>query len=287
MLVSIYGITVGEEDRDFALTEVDVSLGDVRTSDVPWPLRSGSRPGAEYLDVGSVTMTMMTPFGVNDAPAADAALGRFLSAWRRGLREAPGTLTPLLLETGGKARVVYGRPGRIAPPAPGSHALDQGIAELVAEFRILDPIAYSPDPTGLTLSVIPRSLGGIVAPIVTPVTTTVTSGVEYRVLTVPGDAPAPLRVTFHGPSENATMRVDGVEVGIAGALQYDEDVVVDGRDLTVTLTDGRPAASRLSRKSRLDRLVLDPGEHEISFSATDRTGTARVTVEATPAYYHI
>src|SRR5690625_6435939 len=96
MLVSIYGITVGEEDRDFALTEVDVNLGDVRASDTPWPLRSGSRPGAEYLDAGSITMTMVTPFGINDAPAADAAVGRFLSAWRRGRRVAPCAITPLL-----------------------------------------------------------------------------------------------------------------------------------------------------------------------------------------------
>lgn len=287
MLVSIYGVTVGEEDRDFALTEVDVNLGDVRTSDTPWPLRSGARPGAEYLDAGSITMTMVTPFGINDAPAADAAVGRFLSAWRRGLREAPGTLTPLLVEAHGKSRIVYGRPGRVSPPIPGSHGLDQGIAEIVAEFRVLDPIVYAPDPTGVTLSVIPKSLGGIIAPIVTPVTTTMTSGVEYRILTVPGDAPAPLRATFHGPAKDPAVTIDGVEVGIAGSLQYDEDVVVDGRDRTVTFSDGRPASARLSRRSRLDRISLDPGEHEISFTATDRTGTARVTVEATPAYYHI
>lgn len=287
MLVSIYGLTVGEEDRDFALTDVDVNLGDVRSSDVAWPLRHGSRPGAEYLDAGSITLTMVTPYGINSAPEADAAVGRFLSAWRRGLREAPGTMTPMLVATEEKARVVYGRPGRVSPPIPGSHGLDQGIAEIVAEFRILDPIVYAPEPTGVTLSVVPRSLGGIIAPIVTPVTTTMTSGVEYRRINVEGSAPAPLRVTFHGPAKDPAVTIDGVEVGIAGSLQYDEDITVDGRDRTVTFSDGRPASARLSRRSRLDRLVLDPGDHEISFTATDRTGTARVTVEATPAYYHI
>ena len=287
MLVSIYGLTVGEEDRDFALTEVDVALGDLRTSDVPWPLRSGSRPGAEYLDAGTVTLTMVTPFGINDAPAADAALGRFFREWRKGLREAPGAVTPLLVETDGKARVVYGRPGRISPPSPGSYAMEQGIAEVVAEFRVLDPIAYSATSTGVTLSVIPLSIGGIVAPIVTPVTTTMTSGVEYRVLSVSGDAPAPLRVTFYGPATDPSVRIGGTEVGITGEVRYDEEITVDGRDLSVTLADGRPAAARLSRVSRLDRLTVDPGDHEIAFTATDRSGTARVTVEATPAYYHI
>ena len=287
MLVSIYGITVGEEDRDFALTEVDFSLGDLRTGDVEWPLRHGARPGAEYLDVGSVTLTMVTPYGINDAAAADAATGRFLRAWRQGMKEAPGVLTPLLVEAHGKARVVYGRPGRISPPIPGSYGLDQGIAEIVAEFRILDPIVYDAEPTGVTLSVIPKSLGGIIAPLVTPITTTITSGVEYRILTVPGDAPAPLRVTFHGPAVDPVVRINGVEIGVSGTILYDENVIADGRDRTVLLSDGRQAATRLSRRSRLDRLVAEPGEHEISFSATDRTGTARVTVEATPAYYHL
>ena len=287
MLVSIYGITVGEETHDFALTEVEIDLGDVRSADVVRPLRHGSRPGAEYLDAGTVTLSMVTPFGINDASAADAAVGRFLREWRRGIAEPPGTLTPLRVETGGKSRVVYGRPGRIAPPIPGSHALDQGIADLVAEFRILDPIVYSTEPTGLTISVIPKSIGGIIAPIKTPVTTTMTSGIEYRILKVPGEAPAPLRVTFHGPATDPIVRVGDVEIGIKGTLQYDEDVTADGRDLTVKLADGRPAATRLSRRSRLDKLALSPGDHEVSFTATDRTGTARATVEATPAYYHL
>lgn len=287
MLISIYETTVGEEDQDFALTEVEVSLGDLRTGDVAWPLRHGARPGAEYLDVGTVTLTMVTPYGINNAAGADAATGRFLSAWRRGLKESPGVLTPLLIEVGEKARVVYGRPGRVSPPIPGSHGLDQGIAEIVAEFRILDPVVYSPELTGVTLSVVPKSLGGIVTPLVAPITTTITSGVEYRVIHVPGDAPAPLRVTFHGPAEDPVVRVDGVEIGVYGKILYDENVIADGRDRTVLFADGRQAATRLSRRSRLDRLVVEPGDHEISFSATDRTGTARVTVEATPAFYHI
>lgn len=287
MLVSIYGITVGEEDRDFALTEVEVNLGDVRTNDVAWPLRSGSRPGSEYLDAGSITLTMVTPYGINDASAADAATGRFLAAWRRGMREAPGVMTPLRVEAHGKSRIVYGRPGRVSPPIPGSYGLAQGVAEIVAEFRVLDPVVYDAEPTGVTISVLPKSLGGVISPLVDPVTSTMTSGVEYRIISVPGDAPAPLRVTFHGPAKDPVVRVGGAEVGIVGSLQYDENVIIDGRSLTATLSDGRPAATRLSRYSRLDRLVLDPGDHEIAFSATDRTGTARVTVEATPAYYHL
>lgn len=287
MLVSLGGVTVGEEDQDFFLTDVEVELGSLRTGDVARPIGHGSRPGADFLEAGTVTLTMVTRYGINDYAGADAATGRFVRAWRQGLALRPGEMMPMRVSRGGVSRVVYGRPGRLAPPIPGSSAMDQGIAEIIAEFRVLDPFVYDVSGTGVTLSVIPRSLGGIIAPVTTPVTTTMSSGVEYRMLTVPGDAPAPLRVTFHGPATDPVVAVDGLEVGIVGPLAYDEDIVADSRSRTVTLTDGTPVGHRLSRTSRLDLLHVEPGIHEISFSATDRTGTARVTVEATPAYYHL
>lgn len=288
MLVSLYDVTVGETDRDLFLTDVEVDLGSLRTSDVALPLGHGSRPGVEYLDAGSLTLTLSTPYETQDEQTADAALSEFLRAWRRGLREPAGTLVPLLYETSSKARLVYGRPGKVDAPPPGSLALQQGHAELVAQFRVLDPLVYDAVPTGLTLSVVPRSLGGLVSPVFEPVKSTVTSGVEYRVLQVGGAAPTPLKVIFHGPALDPKVTVNGVEVGVAGPIAFDEDVVVDGRTRTVTLkSNGQPVASRLTRQSRLDRLVVEPGDHEVAFTATDRTGTARVTVEVNPAYYHL
>lgn len=287
MLLSLHDVTVGEPDRDLVLTAVDLDLGAVRTADVERPLGHGSRAGADFLEAGSLTMTLRTRYGIRDAAAANQAAAAFLRAWRTDLRAAPGTLTPLLIETGGRARVVYGRAGRISPPAPDSALVRQGLIEIIAEFRILDPLVYEPIASGVTISVIPRSLGGIIAPITTPVTTTMTSGTAYRVLHVAGDAPAPLRVTFHGPATDPSITVGGVTVGITGAIAYDEDITIDGRTRTVTLADGTTVATRLSRASRIDRLAVEPGDHEIAFSATDPTGTARVTVEASPAYYHL
>ena len=94
-------------------------------------------------------------------------------------------------------------------------------------------------------------------------------------------------MTFHGPCTDPKVIVDGVEVGIVGRVEYDEDVTVNGRARTVELANGQPAASRLSRGTRIDRMTLTPGEHEIAFAATDRTGTATATVSATPAFYHL
>lgn len=287
MQINLMGYTFGEGQDDFELTDVEMGLGGVRSSDITWPLRGGTRPGVSYLEAGSITFSAVTPFGINDEAAADRALGDFLSAWRKALKAAPGELFPMRMTTPAKTRVVYGRPHKIDLPSPGSTSMEQGIAEITALFQVHDPLIYSDSSSIVSISVIPRSLGGIIAPIVTPVTTTKTSGVEYRQLVVEGDAPAPLKITFHGPSVDPVVTLGGVTLGISGSILYDEEIIVNGRDRTITYQDGRQAASKLTRKSRIDRLSVEPGTHEIGFSATDRTGTARVTVEATPAYYHI
>lgn len=287
MLVSYGGVTVGETSQGLFLTEVELDLGDLRTGDAEWPLRHGSRPGVDYLESGTLTLTLCSSPGARDDAAANAAVSEFVRAWRLGLREGPGRLAPLSVSAGGRTRVVYGRPGRIAPPDPGSTAMRQGVAMLTAEFRILDPVVYAAESEGVTISVVPKTLGGIIAPVVTPVTTTLTSDTSYRFISVGGDADAPFAVTFHGPATDPKVVVDGVEVGLVGSVAYDEDVTVDGRARTVELANGQPAASRLSRGTRIDRMTLPPGEHEISFTATDRTGTARATVSVTPAFYHL
>ena len=287
MLVSYGGVTVGETSEDLFLTDVELDLGDMRTGDAEWPIRHGSRPGIDYLEAGSLTLTMCSSPNAQDDQSANAAVSSFVRAWRLGLREGPGRLAPLWVSVGGRSRVVYGRPGRLAPPAPGSNAMKQGVAMLTAEFRILDPLVYAADATETSVSVVPKTLGGIIAPVFTPIKTTLTSDTSYRFVTVEGDADAPFSVTFHGPATDPKVTVNGTEVGLVGSVAYDEDVTVDGRARTVELANGDPAAARMSRGTRIDRMLLPPGEHEIAFTATDRTGTARATVSVTPAFYHL
>lgn len=287
MLVSYGGVTVGETSEGMFLTEVELDLGEMRTGDVEWPIRHGSRPGVDYLESGTLTLTLCSSPGARDDAAANAAVSEFVRAWRLGLREGPGRLVPLWVSVGGRSRVVYGRPGRIAPPAPGSNAMKQGVAMLTAEFRVLDPFVYAAESEDVTVSVVPKTLGGIIAPVFTPITTTLTSDTSYRFITVGGDADATFAVTFHGPATDPKVIVNGTEVGLVGSVAYDEDVTVDGRARTVELANGQPAAARLSRGTRIDRMTLPPGEHEIAFTATDRTGTATATVSVTPAFYHL
>lgn len=285
MFFEFQGLRAGGKNLPLIITEYESTLGSSRTGDVEYPLRDGSRPGREFLDAGDLTFTLITGPHLRGYTTTVDTVKAALAVWRSTRDAAPGEVFPLLLEYGdGRRRIYYGRPRRASSPDFDRFA-DQGHMTLVLQFRVLDPFEYDVTQTGLTISVVPRSLGGIIAPIVTPVTTTMTSGVEYRMLDVLGDAPAPLRITFHGPATDPVVRLGGVEIGIAGTLLYDEDIVVDGRARTVELSTGAPAAHRLSRTSRLDQLTVPPGTHEVAFSATDRTGTARVTVEATPSYY--
>lgn len=285
MYLEFQDLRAGGRSLPLIIQDFESTLGSLRTGDVERPLGHGSRPGVDFLDAGALTFTLITGPQIRGYSTTVETVETALGTWRRALRAAPGKVFPLLVEQGdGRRRVYYGRPGRVSSPDFDRFA-DQGHMTLVLEFRVLDPFVYDVAPVGVTLSVIPRSLGGIITPLVTPVTTTMTSGVEYRMLTVGGTAPAPLRVTFHAPARDPRVVVGGVEVGLTGQQAWDEDVIVDGRDRTVALADGTPAAHRLTRASRLDLLRVEPGTHEVSFSATDRTGTARVTVEATPTYY--
>src|SRR5699024_11595456 len=118
-------------------------------------------------------------------------------------------------------------------PDPGSNAMKQGVAMLTAEFRILDPVVYAADSSDVSVSVVPKSLGGIVAPVFTPITTEMTGDTSYRFITVGGDADAPFSVTFNGPWSDPKVNVDGVEVVFVGRGEYDADGTMEGRGRTV------------------------------------------------------
>src|SRR5699024_2471789 len=169
-------------------------------------------------DSGSITFTAVTTFGINDEYSADDVVGQFLAAWRQGLTLGAGVDVPLKVQTVSKARVVYGRSRKLDPPAPGSSSMEQGIAELSAMVAINEPLVYDTESAKVSLSVIPKSLGGIIAPLVTPISKTMTSGVEYRQIEVGGDAPAPIKVTFHGPATDPKMSVGGATIGIKGNI---------------------------------------------------------------------
>ena len=284
MYASINGVRVGGYDLPLVISGLESALGTVRADDATMPWTHGARPGLDWLEPGAVTLTVSTGAGIGWADALRLH-EELAAAWRADLGAQPGQLTELTLEAGGRTRVLLGRCRRLATPIPDGVLVRQGAATTIAEFEVLVPFAFAEHWTETTITVVPRSLGGIIAPIVTPVTTLLTSGTAYRTITLTGSAPSPLQVVFHGPAKDPRLTVGGVEVGIVGDVAYDEHITIDGLTRTALTQDGRPAATRLTRSTQMHRLTLPQGVHELQLTATDRTGTAAVTVRARDAHY--
>jgi hypothetical protein len=207
--------------------------------------------------------------------AANAALE---SAWRDPARLRAGVSVPLSYLTAGRWRRVYGRPGRYSGVTPDFLAVG-GLGRIVCDFRVTDPLHYDDAESSVVLTIVPGTTGGLEAPLASPLSTVRSSAPRAGVVTNTGDAPTPLKVTFHGPVTNPWVRSSaGMEVALTGTLAYDQTVTVDARSGAVTRADGSPAGGMLTRKTRIPETVLQPGVTEFTFGGSDLTGTATATL---------
>src|SRR5699024_5748114 len=126
----------------------------------------------------------------------------------------PGHVMSLRYEIAGRWRRVVGRPRRFRESSsPSTRAA--GLIDITCTFQLSDPRSFSADPSGeVSLTLVPESSGGLVAPLVSPLTTTRRGGVRAGVVDNPGDAPSPVVVTFYGPVANPKVYGDGWEVGL-------------------------------------------------------------------------
>lgn len=264
----ISGYQFGDAEWDIAewdtgtlqLETVDAVVGGRRLfgrdSDIPQVWTLGLRTDAETED------------------EAQSKVAAFARAWRPPALQSAGATVALRYKYLGRWRRVYGRPRGMSVPSTGPLAW-AGKAELVADFELADALHYDDALQAVALESVPPSSGGIVAPLVAPISTTRAGDTAYRFITVGGDAPTPLRVTFTGPITNPWVTVSGVRVALTGSVAYDQAVTVDARTRTVLRQDGASAAGMLGRRTRMDRLRLPPGTHEIRYGGT---GQATVTV---------
>jgi len=258
---------------------------DLRDDDAELAQRDGILPGADLLG-GRMWAWDISARGDNltDVLQANAALE---GAWRTPTRLQPGANVPLSYMIDGRWRRVYGRPRRYSGIVP-DHIAIAGIGHIVCDFQVNDPLHYDEDETSVTLTIVPATTGGLEAPLAAPLSTVRSSAPRAGLITVTGDSPTPLKVTFHGPISNPWVRsTAGMEVGITGSLAYDESITVDPLAGTVTRQDGAPANGRLTRKTRLSNTRLQPGATEFTFGGTDATGTATATLSWRNAYYSI
>lgn len=218
--------------------------------------------------------------GHGDPGVTLAALGRLASAWD-SLPTDPGRESVLRYAVAGRTRRVYGRARELEPEV--TQVYDLGRVVSNASFQARDPWYYDDVAQAVTVGLVPVSSGGLQSPLRSPLTT-VAGAQRQGLITVGGNAPAPVEITFRGPISNPVVSSTGWSVGLTGSLAYDQSVTINTRTGEVTRNDGANLAGRLTRRTYLPDARLKPGAREIVFGGTDATGTATCTVQWRDTY---
>lgn len=253
------------------------------TQDASLPGRPGRMMGRDTDDGPEWTFDLAVES--RDGAAVYENLDRLRAAWK-GPTDTPGGLSVLRYALLGRVRRVYGRPRRFRPLDVVAWA-DLTRLPVSCTFQLSDPLHYDDVEQSVSLGVVPASTGGLTFPIRFPWSTARSGAPSARFATVGGSAPAPVRITFHGPVSDPWVRAGGWEVRLRGALAYDRSVTVDTRVFTVLREDGASVAGMLAPRTRLADVRLPPGVHEVVFGGIDQTGTARVELAWRDAWWSL
>lgn len=271
MLVQFDGVQFGGASGPLIITGFDPGRPEIRFDDVQRPHSHGIFPSREYL--GAALWVFEIATNARDHAGGLVASASLEEVWRRYLDTEEAQ--PLDYHLAGRWRTVFGKPRRFASTA-GTLRDEQGVTLITCDFTITDPRTYDTLLRSQRIGLVAPSTGGLVEPLIAPLVSTRTESTQSRFVEVGGNAPTPLTVTFHGPLTDPRVVIDGQEVGIAGEVAEDLSITVDGRSQTVVRADGVALPGRLSRRSRLDALLISPGSHEVTFSGVTATGTGHV-----------
>lgn len=275
MLFILGGVRFAADGTEpLVVTSFDPGERALRSSDITIDGQPGAIPSSEVENAGTWQFTI-SALGDTDTETLDH-IAALAAAWRPAALDRPATLVPLRYRLAGRWRRVYGRPGQFSDPD--AAYLDQGEAEALGAFRLLDPLHYDDTETAVDMGIVPASSALLKFPATPPFVWRTAGGETSRFAEVGGDSSTPVRIVFRGPVTRPWVRVGGVRVELTGTLAYDQTVTVDSRLLTVTRQNGASAAALLAPRTRLADLRLAPGRHEVTFGGTDETGTASVTV---------
>lgn len=267
----------GTSGQPLVVTGFDPGAAAVRANDSDRPNRDGVMVGRDFL--GAKVWALDVSVRGRSADEVLATEAPLAAVWQDpAIRLKPAVTVPLSYEMAGRWRRVYGRPGNYAG-TNGDYMVESGRGYVTCDFRVTDPLHYDDAEQSVTLTIVPASTGGLMAPLVAPLSTVRSSAPRAGFVTNTGDASTPLKVTFKGPVTDPWVRSpSGWEVGVTGSLAYDQSITIDPLSGTVKLQNGAAANGRLTRKTRLSGTLLKPGTTELTFGGTDLTGTATATL---------
>lgn len=261
----------------FNRTTPDLGDVDFRVSEVARPRGDGQSFGTDYRNGRTITFDL----GVKEADGLvlrDAVSG-LAKAWRGdAVRLTPGALAELRCRYDGRERAVFGRPRRFAVDY--ADATTNRLASATADFVCGDDVFYSTTTRSVTIPLVPKAGGGLIAPLAAPLATTESSD-RSQGITVDGDAPAWPTITVQGPLTTPVIQVVGLwTMTFDITLAYDETLVIDTRPWVRTIKrNGASVAGVLNRTStRLAKASVPPGDWEVALRGSSISGTASAVV---------
>ena len=252
---------------------------DVRANDVDRPRADGRGFGIDYAGGQTVSFDLMIR-GVTRLHTRELAESA-RALWRHpAVREEAGVTAELRMSYEGRTRSVFGRPRRWA--ADYSDASINGLVPVLADFACADDLFYGLEESA-TMTTAASGGSGWVTPFVFPLTSTRASD-HSQFVRITGDSATWPITTIRGPIGNPKVRIGDRLHDLRLTLAYDDSVVIDTRPWVRSVTRNGVSVAGALRGTRLGAMSLTPGQHEVTITGVDPTGTASVTLAWRPAY---
>lgn len=272
MQYDMNGLLLGPGTR-FQVEHVDFAEPSRETNDATLPRNDSVLFGRDYERSRDITFDLQ----VLTTGSASDALDSLYASWRdSSIRKTPGRTVVLKWQRDGRIRRVYGRP-RGLKATTGS--VKRGWVPCTALFTARDPYFYADTEEQTTIPLVPPSATGLLVPAQAPFRLVGESSGQGTV-TVDGHEPAPLRLRIYGPITDPTVTVVSEwEVTLRGSIASDDWVEVDALEHTIVSKFNVNWAGNITARSRhLEDIALEPGQHSVTLTGTDPTGTSSVDV---------
>lgn len=256
----------------------------LRTADVDRPAGDGIRFGKDYK--GSATWGFSLYTNADDEEGAWSALGELGAAWDdEETRLTSEAVVPLRYRLAGRNRRVYGRP-RAWTHTPNNQSIG-GRIDIEADFATVDGLIYDDDMKSQLIGIAPplELDAGFTVPFIPPFISSAGASVRESSIRIGGEVATPITVTFFGPVESATVRIGGWTAALVDPVVIDDPVTIDARPWVRAATKQSGGGVRVSpRVTRISKMWLPPGVHEVVYTGEDPTSTASVLVSWHDAY---
>lgn len=268
-------------------TGFDPGDAEVVDQDQTNPLSGARMMGRDM--VGAPTWTWNLHVDGEDPDTALASLAAMAAKWRggsAGFRDSR-TVSRLRYRIGSRTRCVFGRPRRFS--AKPDNRILGGYLPPMATFALADAKHYDDDEQLFDMRMAPTVAGGFSFPAAFPIT--FESSVDNEppsAVVVEGDAATAPIVTFYGPVLDPKIKIGNFVLGLSGTIYEGGSVTIDARPWAQKITrSGNAGTAGLTRDTRLNRALLEPGAYSAVFTGSDQTGMARCRVRWRNAWHSL